>query len=72
MKIALISTVFNEGASIARWINALMAQTVQPGEFVIGDGSSTDGTVNLLKQGFERAGFQNQSPDNMPASVPCL
>jgi len=57
MKIALISTVFNEAASVARWIDALSAQTVQPDEFVIVDGGSTDGTVNLLKQGFERAGF---------------
>jgi GT2 family glycosyltransferase len=38
MKIALISTVFNEGASMTRWINALRAQTVQPDEFVIVDG----------------------------------
>jgi cellulose synthase/poly-beta-1,6-N-acetylglucosamine synthase-like glycosyltransferase len=57
MKIALISTVFNEGASIARWINALRAQTVQPDEFVIADGGSKDRTVSLLKQGFEPVGF---------------
>jgi glycosyltransferase involved in cell wall biosynthesis len=61
MKIALISTVFNEGASIARWINALKAQTVQPDEFVIVDGGSKDNTASLLRQGFEQVGFPKPS-----------
>jgi glycosyltransferase involved in cell wall biosynthesis len=57
MKVALISTVFNEGTSIARWINALRTQTVRPDEFVVVDGGSKDDTVSLLQQGFEATGF---------------
>jgi glycosyltransferase involved in cell wall biosynthesis len=57
MKLALISTVYNEAASIERWINALMAQTLQPDEFVIVDGGSKDDTVSRLRQGFEKADF---------------
>jgi len=57
LKLALISTVYNEGESIDRWIDALREQTVQPDEFVIVDGGSTDKTVLRLKQGFEKEGF---------------
>jgi cellulose synthase/poly-beta-1,6-N-acetylglucosamine synthase-like glycosyltransferase len=57
VKLALISTVYNESASVARWVDALSAQTVQSDEFVIVDGGSTDGTVDLLKRGFETTGF---------------
>jgi len=56
-KLALISTVYNEGASIENWIDALRKQTVQPDEFVIVDGGSTDETVLRLKQGFAKEGF---------------
>lgn len=38
-------------------MDALSAQTTRPDEFVIVDGGSTDGTVNLLKRGFETTGF---------------
>src|SRR5580704_2659660 len=57
LKLALISTVYNEEASLESWINSLSKQTVLPDEFVIVDGGSTDGTVLRLKQGFEKAGF---------------
>jgi len=57
MKRVLISTVYNEGASIERWIEALKAQTVQPDEFVIVDAASKDGTVDLLRKGFESGNF---------------
>jgi glycosyltransferase involved in cell wall biosynthesis len=57
LKVALISTVYNEGESIERWIDALRKQTVQPDEFVIVDGGSTDETVLRLKRGFEKEGF---------------
>src|SRR5271156_6757045 len=57
LKLALISTVYNEGESIERWINALRKQTAQPDEFVIVDGGSTDETVLRLKEGFAKEGF---------------
>jgi cellulose synthase/poly-beta-1,6-N-acetylglucosamine synthase-like glycosyltransferase len=57
MKRVLISTVYNEAASIGRWIDALQAQTVQPDEFVVVDGGSSDNTVDLLRQGFKNKNF---------------
>lgn len=57
LKLALISTVYNEGASIDRWIESLEKQTAQPEEFVIVDGGSTDDTVRRLQQGFEKSDF---------------
>lgn len=53
----MISTVYNEEASLESWIKALSRQTVLPDEFVIVDGGSTDETVLRLKQGFAREGF---------------
>ncbi len=57
MKRVLISTVYNEAATIERWIDCLKAQTIQPDEFVIVDGGSTDSTVELLRKGFEKGDF---------------
>ena len=57
MKVALISTVYNEADSISRWIEALKKQTVQPDEFVIVDGGSKDETVRLLQEGFDGVDF---------------
>jgi glycosyltransferase involved in cell wall biosynthesis len=57
MKVALISTVYNEEGSVDRWIEGLSAQTAQPDEFVIVDGGSKDGTVAALERGFARGGF---------------
>jgi glycosyltransferase involved in cell wall biosynthesis len=57
MRVALISTVFNEGEDIFRWAEALRKQTRHPDEFVIVDGGSTDGTPERLKQAFNHGDF---------------
>jgi len=57
MKIALISTVYNEGDNIAAWAEALRAQTIRPDEFVVVDGGSTDGTPDLLRRVFAGGDF---------------
>src|SRR5271156_744504 len=57
MKRVLISTVYNESASIEQWIDALKAQAVRPDEFVIVDGASRDDTVELLRKGFAKGNF---------------
>jgi glycosyltransferase involved in cell wall biosynthesis len=57
MKIALISTVFNEGDDIFAWANSLRTQTHQPDEFVIVDGGSTDGTPERLREAFSTCDF---------------
>jgi len=50
MKCSLITTVFNESASIAEFINCINNQTVLPDEIVIVDGGSTDDTVSVIKK----------------------
>jgi cellulose synthase/poly-beta-1,6-N-acetylglucosamine synthase-like glycosyltransferase len=57
MKVALISTVFNEGEDIYRWAESLRASTRKPDEFVIVDGGSTDGTPERLKKAFSHGDF---------------
>jgi glycosyltransferase involved in cell wall biosynthesis len=57
MKVALISTVFNEGPDVMKWAHSLLAQTRHPDEFVIVDGGSTDGTPEFIRQAFADAQF---------------
>lgn len=47
--ISLIATVRNENTSIIEWWQSLQAQTIQPDEWVIVDGGSTDGTWEWLQ-----------------------
>ncbi len=49
MKVSLILTVLNEGASIRRVLDSLAAQTRLPDEVVIADGGSRDDTVAILR-----------------------
>src|SRR5581483_3739374 len=57
MRVALISTVFNEGEDIFRWAEALRKQTLKPDEFTIVDGGSMDGTPGRLKKAFSHDDF---------------
>ncbi len=54
MPISLIMTVRNEAASIARLLDSLLAQTLQPDEIVIADGGSTDGTQEVVSSYMDR------------------
>ncbi len=49
MRISVIVTVKNEGESIHRLLDSLAAQTCTPGEVVVCDGGSTDGTLDILR-----------------------
>jgi glycosyltransferase involved in cell wall biosynthesis len=48
LRVTLVSTVLNEGASIGALIDAIDAQTRPPDEIVIADGGSRDGTPQAL------------------------
>ena len=52
--ITLIATVLNEGESICRLLDSLVAQTRQPDEIVIVDGGSIDSTVAILNEYADR------------------
>jgi glycosyltransferase involved in cell wall biosynthesis len=47
-------TVRNEAASIARLLDSVLAQTLQPDEVVIADGGSTDGTQEVVSSYMDR------------------
>jgi len=50
VRVSVICTVLNEGASIRRLMESLCAQTRQPDEVVIVDGGSHDNTVAILQE----------------------
>lgn len=49
MKVSLIMPVRNEARSAAQTMESVFCQTRRPDEIVIGDGCSTDGTVELIR-----------------------
>lgn len=49
MRVSVIATVMNEGASIQRLLDSLAAQTRPPDQIVIVDGGSSDDTVSRLR-----------------------
>ena len=50
MRVSVIATVYNEGASLHILLASLAAQTRPPDEVVIADGGSTDDTLAILQQ----------------------
>ncbi|MCS7260976.1 MAG: glycosyltransferase [Anaerolineae bacterium] len=49
MKVSVIATVLNEGASLQRLLDSLAAQTRMPDEVIIVDGGSRDATLSILQ-----------------------
>ena len=49
MKVSLILPAMNEASSVDRTLQSVFAQTRKPDEIVIGDGGSTDGTVERIR-----------------------
>lgn len=52
--VSVICTVLNEGESIRRLLDSLLAQTRPPDEVVIVDGGSRDGTVAVIQEYADR------------------
>jgi glycosyltransferase involved in cell wall biosynthesis len=50
MRVSVICTVLNEGESIRRLMDSLVAQSRQPDEIVIVDGGSHDNTVAVIQE----------------------
>jgi glycosyltransferase involved in cell wall biosynthesis len=49
MRVSVIATVYNEGASLHTLLDSLAAQSRPPDEVVIADGGSTDNTLAILE-----------------------
>ncbi len=53
LEVSVITTVFNEGASIEAFLDSLVHQTLQADEIVVVDAGSTDGTLERLEAAAE-------------------
>lgn len=49
MKISIVTPCYNAAKTIVRTMDSVLAQTVSPFEYIIIDGGSTDGTVEIAK-----------------------
>ncbi len=49
MKISIITVVWNNKETIKDAINSVLNQSFKDIEYIIVDGASTDGTVNIVK-----------------------
>jgi glycosyltransferase involved in cell wall biosynthesis len=61
--ISIIVATFNCEATLQQCINSIKQQTYQNKELIIIDGSSIDGTVNLLEANRDQISYWNSEPD---------
>ena len=64
MKLTVITIVFNDKRHIEKTMNSVFSQTYPNIEYIIIDGASTDGTINLIKKYDEKINFWSSEPDN--------
>ena len=56
-KVSVITVVFNDVSNIRATIESFFAQTWAEKEYIIIDGGSTDGTVEIIKEYADRLAF---------------
>lgn len=61
--ITVITVVFNGVDSLVRTIESVIEQTYENIEYIIIDGASTDGTINILKQYEDKIDYWQSEPD---------
>ena len=64
MKISIITVSFNAAKTIEQTISSVVNQTYKDIEFIIIDGGSTDGTVDIIKRYDDRIAFWCSESDN--------
>jgi len=50
MKVSIITSVFNNAKHIENAINSVLSQTYKNIEYIVVDGASTDGTINIVNK----------------------
>ncbi len=63
MKLSIITVNFNDAQGLERTINSVIAQTFHDYEFIIIDGGSTDGSVDIIKKYESHVNFWVSEPD---------
>src|SRR5437867_6819992 len=53
-QVSLVMTVRNEATNLPGLLDSILAQTLQPGDIVIVDGGSTDGTQDIARAYIDR------------------
>lgn len=61
--VSIVTIVRNDRAGIAATIESVSAQSYSPIEYVIIDGASTDGTVDVIKRNESQVAFWSTEPD---------
>jgi glycosyltransferase involved in cell wall biosynthesis len=64
MKISLITVVYNRAATIERTILSVLEQSYPHIEYIVVDGASTDGTLNIIHQYKDRIAALISEKDN--------
>lgn len=62
-KVSLITVVLNGGEALARTFESVFAQSYESIEYIVIDGGSTDGSVDLIKRQGERIAHWVSEPD---------
>ncbi len=63
-KISVVTVVYNDVANIEETIRSVINQTYKNIEYIIIDGGSTDGTVDLIRKYAENLDYWVSEPDN--------
>jgi glycosyltransferase involved in cell wall biosynthesis len=64
MKLSIITINFNNATELIKTINSVIIQTWKEFEFIIIDGGSTDGSVEIIKQNQDQLTYWVSEPDH--------
>lgn len=63
-KLSIITVCFNEAKRIKETCESIVNQTFQDFEWIVLDGGSTDGTIEILSQYLYRMSYFKSAPKN--------
>lgn len=61
--VSIITVVYNGAETLTKCLDSVLAQTYQNIEYIVIDGNSTDGTLNILKDYEEKLSYVISEPD---------
>ena len=64
MKVSIITSCYNRAATIRGAIESVLAQDYNDIEFIVVDGSSTDGSLDIIREYADRISIIISEPDH--------